>query len=100
MSAYLISDVRAKDPRAFDIYQMRAAASVEQYGGRFLARGGATRIIVGCWAPQAIEIVEFDTPEQATAWYDSPEYALALALREEAPNGDLILVDGVSSDSD
>src|SRR5437879_2648790 len=100
MSAYLIAEVRTKDPRGFDIYRMHATASVAQYGGRYLARGGAMQIVVGCWAPQAIEIVEFDTAEQATMWYDSPEYALALALREAAPNGDLILIDNVGADSD
>ena len=100
MGAYLISDVRAKDPMAFDIYRMRAAASVAQYGGHYVARDGAMQIIEACWAPTAIEIVAFESAEQATAWYDSPEYALALAVRELAPNGDLILIDGVSSDSD
>ena len=100
MSAYLISDVKAKDSAAFDIYRSRATASIEQYGGRYLARGGASQIIMGCWAPQAIVIIEFDTAEQAKAWYESPEYAGAMMLREQAFNGDLILVDGVADDSD
>jgi uncharacterized protein (DUF1330 family) len=100
MSAYLISDVRAKDPEAFEAYSVRAAASITRYGGRYLARGGAIQIMEGCWQPQAIVIVQFDTEAQAAAWYESSEYAEALALREQALHRDLILVDGLDSDSD
>ena len=32
--------------------------------------------------------------EQARKWYDSPEYAPALALRLKAANAKLILVEG------
>jgi uncharacterized protein (DUF1330 family) len=100
VSAYLISDVRVRDPEAFEAYRVRAAASITRYGGRYLARGGTIQILEGCWAPQAIVIVEFDTAAQAAAWYESPEYAEALALREQAPGRDLILVDGLDPDSD
>jgi uncharacterized protein (DUF1330 family) len=100
VSAYLISDVRAKDPEAFEAYRARAAASIIRYGGRYLARGGAIQIMEGCWAPQALVIVQFDTEAQAAAWYESSEYAEALALREQAQGRDLILVDGLDPDSD
>jgi uncharacterized protein (DUF1330 family) len=99
VSAYLISDVRAKDPEAFEAYRARAAASIARYGGRYLARGGAIQIMEGCWQPQAIVIVEFDTAAQAERWYASDEYAEALALREQALSRDLILVDGLDPDS-
>jgi uncharacterized protein (DUF1330 family) len=100
VSAYLISDVRAKDPEAFEAYRTRAAASLVRYGGRYLARGGAMQIVEGCWAPQALVIVQFDTEAQAAAWYESAEYAEALALREQAQGRDLILVDGLDPESD
>lgn len=99
MSAYLISDVRVRDPEAFEAYRARAADSIARYGGRYLARGGAMQIIEGCWAPQALVIVQFDTEAQAAAWYESAEYAEALALREKALNRDLILVDGLDPEA-
>jgi uncharacterized protein (DUF1330 family) len=100
VSAYLISDVRARSPEAFEAYRVRAAASIAPYGGRYLARGGIIQITQGCWAPQALVIVQFDTEAQAAAWYESMEYAEALALREQVFNRDLILVDGLDPDSD
>ena len=95
MPAYLISDVQVRDAEAFQIYRTRAAASIARYGGRYLARGGAIEPLEGSWKPQAIIVVEFPNLEQARTWYRSPEYALALAVRDQALSRNLILVDGI-----
>jgi len=39
-------------------------------------------------------VLEFPTMERARAWYHSPEYAPALALRHKAAAAKLILVEG------
>jgi len=49
----------------------------------------------GGWNPARFVIVEFPTMALARKWYDSPEYAPALALRKKAANTRLILVEGV-----
>jgi len=97
MAAYLISDVTVQDVEAFQTYRTRAAASIAQYGGRYLARGGAIEPLEGTWDPRAIIIVEFLSMEQARAWYGSPEYASALEVRDAALSRNLILVDGISA---
>ncbi len=97
MPAYVISDVSINDPEAMERYRTPAAASIAQYGGRYLARGGPIERLEGEWTPQTIIIVEFPSIEQARTWYRSPEYADALAFRNQALKRDLILVDGVSS---
>jgi len=97
VAAYLISDVTVRSAEAFQAYRTRAAASIEQYGGRYLVRGGSIETLEGVWTPRAIIVVEFDDVERARAWYRSPEYAAALAVRDEALSRNLILVDGVSA---
>jgi len=96
MAAYLISDLTARDPEALQVYRTRAQASIAQYGGRYLARGGAIETLEGSWQPEMIVVVEFPDLERARAWYRSPEYAAALAVRDAALSRDLILVDGVA----
>lgn len=95
MPAYLISDVSARDAEAFQTYRTRAAASIALYGGKYLARGGAVTALEGNWTPSTIIVVEFPNLEQARAWYRSPEYAQALAVRDQALSRNLILVDGI-----
>lgn len=97
MAAHLISDVTVKDAAAFETYRTHAASSIAQYGGRHLVRGGPIETLEGGWTPRAIIVVEFADLERARAWYRSPEYAAALAVRGEALSRNLILVDGVSA---
>ncbi|TXH79728.1 MAG: DUF1330 domain-containing protein [Rhizobium sp.] len=99
MPAYIISDVTVRDAEAFETYRTRAAASIARHGGRYLVRGGAIEGLEGDWSPRAIVIVEFPDLERARAWYRSPEYALALDIRDQALSRNLILLDGVSQDA-
>ena len=95
MAAVLISDVTVKDEAAFETYRTHAAASIEQHGGRDLARGGAIEVLEGDWSPRILIVVEFPTLDQARAWYASSDYAAALAGRGAALDRNLILLDGV-----
>jgi uncharacterized protein (DUF1330 family) len=95
MPAYLISDVTVRDAKAYEAYRTRAAPSIAQYGGRYLARGGAIEPLEGNWTPRVIVIAEFPDLESARTWYRSPEYAAALAFRDIGLSRNLILVDGV-----
>lgn len=96
MAAFLISDVSVRNAEAFQIYRTRAADSIVKYGGQYLARGGDVQALEGTWSPRTIIIVEFPSVEQARTWYRSPEYALALQVRDTALSRNLILVDGIS----
>lgn len=53
-------------------------------------------MLEGNWTPRTIVIAEFPDIERARAWYRSPEYASALAVRDEALSRNLILVDGIA----
>jgi uncharacterized protein (DUF1330 family) len=97
--AYLISDVTLRDSDAVETYRTRAAASIAQHGGRYLARSGKIEVLEGSWQPRAIVIVEFPDAERARAWYRSPEYASGLEVRDLALSRNLILVDGVPPQS-
>jgi len=96
LAAFLISDVSVRNAEAFQTYRTRAADSIVKYGGQYLARGGDVQALEGTWSPRTIIIVEFPSVELARTWYRSPEYALALEVRDAALSRNLILVDGIS----
>jgi len=83
-----------RNAEVFQTYRSRAAEAIAKYGGRYLARGGEVQTLEGAWNPRNIIIVEFRSMEQARAWYQSPEYASALDVRDVALEHNLILVDG------
>ncbi|HVE48834.1 MAG TPA: DUF1330 domain-containing protein [Casimicrobiaceae bacterium] len=95
MAAYLVANIDVTDPAGYDDYRKGVLATITQYGGRFLVRGGAVEPLEGEWRPKRVVILEFPTLEQAQQWWDSPEYRPLKDLRRRASNGDLFLVAGV-----
>ena len=94
MAAYIIGDFELTDPAAFQEYRNRVGATVEQYGGRFVVRGGKVDPKEGDWQPHLLVMLEFPTLEQAERWYNSPEYKPLIAMREKAARTQLIIAEG------
>jgi uncharacterized protein (DUF1330 family) len=94
MSAYIIADVDIHDPVAYEPYRVMAAAAIAKHGGRYLARGGEVEVREGTWQPRRTVIVEFENFAAAKAFYESDDYAPALALRTSAATTNLVIVDG------
>jgi uncharacterized protein (DUF1330 family) len=94
MKAYVISDVKVKDPAALGTYGTRAAAAIAKYGGHFLVVRGRIEKLEGDWSPEGSVVVEFADMERAKAWYHSAEYGLALEVRDKAMTRNMILAEG------
>jgi uncharacterized protein (DUF1330 family) len=95
MPAYLIFDVTIADPETYDAYKQLTPATLEPYGGRFIARGGNTVLLEGDREPGRIVILEFPDLAAAKRWWSSPEYAPAKAIRQKASVTWMVGVDGV-----
>ncbi len=97
MAAYAISEVEIYDEQQADRYRKLAAASIAQYGGRYLARGAMPQVPEGDWSlDERVVIVEFPSMARLREWYASPAYAPALAIRQTALGRRLLFVEGVA----
>ncbi len=94
MTAYWIVRITVTDADRYAEYVKRAGPTVEQYGGRFLARGGRCVTKEGREHARNV-IVEFPAYDDAVACHGSPEYAEALTFVEGAADRDLCIVEGV-----
>ena len=95
MSAFVIALVDVTDPVRYEGYRQMVLPTITAYDGRFVARGGRTEVLEGAWTPRRVVIVEFPSLERAKAWWASPEYAEAKALRQATSEGTLIVIEGV-----
>ena len=95
MAAYVIVQIEIHDPEAYERYKVLAPPSIAAYGGRYIARGGATESLEGDWSPKRLVILEFPDLETARDWWASPEYAEAKALRHAAASSEMLVVAGV-----
>lgn len=92
---YLVVHLNVHDPVGFEKYREKVAATVAQYGGKYLVRGGTMEMIEGDALPPRTVILEFASLEQAKAWYHSAEYQEIIGLRLAAATGSAQFVEGV-----
>ena len=94
MAAYLIANIIVNDPAGFGEYRDKVAPMIAAFGGRYLIRGGAVQDVEGSLGLARLVVLEF--PDMATlrAFYDSPEYAPLIALRQACTTGEVALVEG------
>ncbi len=94
MPAYILAEVEVANPAGYESYRPLAGASVAQYGGKFVIRGGKAELIEGTKEPARIVVIEFPDAAAAKRWYNSPEYQEALKIRLANSTGRVLLVEG------
>lgn len=91
---YVISCYHSiSDPEKMQAYAKLAGPAIAAAGGRFLARGAASRAMEAGIKERTV-IIEFDTLEQAMALYDTPLYQEALKALGNAAKRDMRVVEG------
>ena len=98
MSVYLIIDLAVMDQELYEEYVAQVPAVVEQYGGRYLVRGGEAVTLAGDWKPQRIVVLQFSSSYQAQEYLTSPEYLALAPLREKSITVRAIIVPGYEYD--
>lgn len=93
--AYIIAQATVSDTAQYEAYKRLAQLAVESYGGHYLVRGGATRLLEGDWHPPRLVILEFGSMEEARRFYESPEYQAARQARQGAVSMNMLVVDGL-----
>jgi uncharacterized protein (DUF1330 family) len=90
---YWIARVDVVDPAAYQAYVAADAPALAKFGGRFLVRGGRFETLEGASRSRnvVIELADFPT---ALAYYRSPEYQQAAALRHGKAIFDLLIIEG------
>ena len=95
MAAYILVDNKIIDREDFNEYVEKIPQVIAAHGGRFLARGGTTRVVEGDYAPERIVVLEFESYDRAVAFVSSPEYVELSVIRNRSTNTSTIIVDGV-----
>jgi uncharacterized protein (DUF1330 family) len=96
MPAYVVVQIAIEDPVAYERYKALAPPSIAAYRGRYVIRGGRSEVLEGSWQPPRLVVLEFPTVALARAWWSSPEYAAAKALRQECAQTDMLLIEGAA----
>jgi uncharacterized protein (DUF1330 family) len=94
---YICAEFEITDPKGWEKYVPLAQASLTEFGARYVVRGDSPEVLEGDSGGRRISVLEFETPEQARRWYNSPQYQAAKAARSAAANVNVLLLSGPES---
>jgi uncharacterized protein (DUF1330 family) len=95
MPAYIVGMMKVSDSHKYSEYRAGVSRTMEQYGGRFLVRGGALQRLEGDSPERRMVVVEFESMEALQRFWNSPEYEALKKLRQAASDSDIWAVQGV-----
>jgi len=91
---YWIAHVKVANPDRYKDYVAANALAFRKYNAKFIVRGGKFERRAGAEIGERHVVIEFESYEVARACYDSPEYKAAAAIRDEASEANVIIIEG------
>ena len=93
---YWVNTFRSvRDPQKLAEYVELAGPVMQEYGGRFLARGQPARVFEAGVMERTV-VIEFESVERAIAAYESPRYQRALRALGDGAERDIRIVEAAS----
>ena len=95
MPAYLIVRVNVTDMEQYGEYMKLTPPILEEYGGKFVVRGGEKVTLEGPEVTDRMVVIKFDSVEAAKQMYNSDAYQAAIKVREGAAEASFVVVEGL-----
>ena len=89
----MVNSNEIKNAAAFVAYQGPAGPAVRQYGGKLVFNSMKIDARDGDWSPASMVILEFESVEQASKWYNSPEYQAVIGQRLASTDSNTVFID-------
>jgi uncharacterized protein (DUF1330 family) len=95
MVAYVVGEVFVTDDAFAEEYRPKVRKLIEKHGGKFISDGTFEKLEGARENPDWLVLIEFPTSELAKAWYNDPEYAPVIELRDTGSRSEIMLVGGI-----
>jgi uncharacterized protein (DUF1330 family) len=94
MPHYLIAQIKIHDPEEYQRYLDGFDEVFNQYNGTVLVVDDNTVVLEGTWPLPRTVVIRFDSEADFYAWYNSPIYRELMKHRQNASEGNIVLVKG------
>jgi uncharacterized protein (DUF1330 family) len=93
LKGYWVPHLDVTNPQGFERYRQMADGSHKKFGSKLLARAGRREVMEGAMRSRNV-LREFNSFDEAIAYYHGPEYSAAHKLREGHVVCDFLIVEG------
>ena len=90
---YVIAHITVRNPEPYKDYIRLDTPIVEGFGGKFIVRGGQSKVVEGTALDRHV-VIEFRDYATALAFYNSPEYQKVAEIRRAHADSVMIVVEG------
>lgn len=94
MSYFFLAHIKINDKDEYQKYLDGADEVFARYNGTYLVVDSDPEILEGEWAYDRAVVIQFESREDFTEWYNSEDYQEILKFRLKASDCDTILVQG------
>jgi uncharacterized protein (DUF1330 family) len=92
--AFYIAEFVVTDREGMKPYSAQVESTFAPFSGRYIVRGGKINGLEGDGPKGGMVVIEFDSRDQAQAWYDSPAYRKLRPIRQKSAVSRVYIVDG------
>lgn len=92
---YVVGNIHVTDPEGYQKYASQVQPVTDQFGGKYLVRGGTSTPKDGTPVGSRVVVCEFPDRASAEAWYHSEGYQRIIGDRLAHSTGFLTIVDGL-----
>jgi uncharacterized protein (DUF1330 family) len=93
--AFTIAEVDVTDPAAFQAFVKRFSPAVAAAGGHFLANVRGRIVATNGTPPKAVNLIAWDSLEQATAYFNSATFKALVPLRDKGAKVRVFQLEGL-----
>ncbi len=90
---YVVAEVDVTDPTVFEKYRTQVPATLAPYKAHYVVRAGKVIPLEGA-PPKRFAIIEFESAQQAEAWYHSAAYQAIAAIRQQSAKTRSFIIEG------
>jgi uncharacterized protein (DUF1330 family) len=94
MTAYVVALIDVHDLNQYKPYMLQVPDVIARHGGRYLVRNGRKQLLEGTLPSERVVVLQFPSMAHAQAWYESPEYQALKAIRTEASDATVFVIEG------
>lgn len=96
MSVYIVAQITIHDHAEYARYEEGFLGVFQLFKGELLAVSENPTVVEGHWPCTRTVLMRFPTQEEATRWYQSPEYQAIAQHRFRASTGNAVIIEGLA----
>ena len=94
VKGYLLGQITISDKSQYKLYDSKIGNVIEEFGGRYLVKGGLRMVKEGIPSFQRDVLVEFKDIEAAQRFFSSRQFKEISEFRKAGSSGFLLLLNG------